>query len=118
MENEFQYRLQKAFAAKRITATELSRLTGINKGDISNYMNGKYVPKQDNCFRLAKALDVDPGWLMTGDEPTTIREENEPKTVEARLLAKGIDKMPEEQRRAIMTMMCGLYPDVFKKGNE
>ena len=117
MENEFQYRLQKAIAAKGLTVTELSNMTGINKGDISNYINGRYIAKQDKCYLLAQALNVDPVWLMTGMEPPTIPESNEPKTVEARFLAKGIDTMPPEQRKAIMTMMCGLYPDVFKKGN-
>ena len=67
--NEFQCRLQKALSAKGITASELSRLSGVGKSDISNYINGKYEAKQDKVFMLARALDVDPGWLMTGDEP-------------------------------------------------
>lgn len=71
MENEFQYRLLKSIAEKRISASELSRLSGVGKSDISNYINGKYTAKQDKCYLLARALDVDPGWLMTGDEPTT-----------------------------------------------
>lgn len=69
MSNEFQYRLQKALSDKGITASELSRLSGVGKSDISNYINGVYIPKQDKCYMLARALDVDPGWLMTGDEP-------------------------------------------------
>jgi len=69
MKNEFQYRLLKSIANKRISASDLSRETGIDKAAISNYINGKYVPKQDKCYLLARALDVDPGWLMTGDEP-------------------------------------------------
>ena len=66
-------KLQKALADKGITATELSRLSGVGKSDISNYINGAYVAKQDKCFMLARALDVDPGWLMTGDEPPVNR---------------------------------------------
>ena len=69
MENEFQYRLLKAIADKRISASDLSRETGIDKSALSNYINGKYLPKQDKCYLLARALDVDPGWLMTGKEP-------------------------------------------------
>ena len=42
----------------------------------------------------------------------------QPLTPEARILAKGIDSMPKEQREAIVAMMMGLYPNVFKKGNE
>ena len=69
MQNEFQYRLVKAIADKRLSAADLVRMTGIDKGSMSNYISGKYVPKQDKCYLLARALDVDPGWLMTGDEP-------------------------------------------------
>ena len=126
MKNEFQYRLQKSLAESRMTATELSEKSGISKANISNYINGVYIPKQDKCYMLAKALDVDPGWLMTGEEPARSRIEkiftdaagmisDEHHTPEARILAKGIDKMPEEQRKAIINMMTGLYPGLFDK---
>lgn len=75
--NEFQYRLQKALAAREITASELSRLSGVGKSDISNYINGAYIPKQNKVYMLAEALGVDPGWLMTGDEPKKINEEED-----------------------------------------
>ena len=71
MNNEFQYRLQKSLASSGMTASELSEKSGISKANISNYINGVYVPKQDKCYILANALDVDPGWLMTGEEPTS-----------------------------------------------
>ena len=129
MEIDFMYRLRKALEDKGITRTELSQISGIAKGDITHYLKGDYVPKQDKCYMLAKALDVDPGWLMTGFEQETkelkglldtIDKEldNVPQTPEARILAKGIDSMPEEQRKALFTMMSGLYPGVFEKGNE
>ena len=69
MKNEFQYRLQKALADRQISAAELSRLSGVGKSDISNYINGVYIAKQEKCYLLAKALNVDPNWLMTGEEP-------------------------------------------------
>lgn len=120
MKNEFQYRLQKSIAASGMTASELSEKTGISEANISNYINGKYVAKQDKCFLLATALNVDPGWLMTGDEPIRPKEDGyvRPLTVEARSLAKGIDTMPKEQREAILNMMMGLYPGIFEKGTE
>lgn len=78
MNNEFQYRLLKSIAEKGISAAELSRISGVNKVAISNYINGVYVPKQDKCYLLAKALGVDPGWLMTGEEPTVLGKEQIP----------------------------------------
>ena len=111
---------------KGISASDLSRASGVGKNLISYYIHGRCLAKQDKVFLLAKALDVDPGWLMTGYEPDTkelfdtIEKELEevPVTVEARVLAKGMDKMPEAQRKAILQMMTGLYPGLFEKGNE
>lgn len=129
MDEYFMFRLKDALQKKGITRTELSRLSGVSKGDITHYLKGDYVPKQDKCYLLAKALDVDPGWLMTGyepNEPSTKELMSElekavdayPETPEARILAKGIDKMPKAQREAIVNMMMGLYPGLFEKGNE
>ena len=128
MDTDFMFRLREALQNKGITRTELSQLSGVSKGDITHYLKGDYVPKQDKCYLLAKALNVDPGWLMTGympNEPTReeIMSELEkainafPKTPEARLLAKGVDKMPKARREAITQMLIGLCPDIFKEGD-
>lgn len=119
--NEFQYRLQKSIAAAGITASELSEKTGISEANISNYINGKYIAKQDKCFLLARALNVDPGWLMTGDEPKKAEMKlnlfgAQPQTDEARILAKGIDKLdPEERARALAVVkaMFAQHPELF-----
>lgn len=114
--NEFQYRLQKSLAASGMTASELSEKSGISKANISNYINGVYIAKQDKCFLLAEALGVDPGWLMTGDEPTKPPENvYVPKTYESRSLAKGMDTMPEARRKAFMEFMISMAPDIFGK---
>ena len=127
MEIEFMFRLRKALEDKGITRTELSQISGIAKGDITHYLKGDYVPKQDKCYLLAKALDVDPGWLMTGYEQSTKElldglekelEDSIPATPESRFLAKGLDKMPEALRKAIMTTLEYQYPTFFKEGNE
>lgn len=130
MYNDFQERLLEALAESGMTASELSEKTGISEANISNYLKGKYIAKQDKCYLLAKALNVDPGWLMVGVKVTItpvvsghgsyqIYDKYEPiHTPEARILAKGIDTMPPEQREAIVKMMMGLYPGVFEKGTE
>ena len=69
MNSEFQTRLKQSLAKCGMTASELSEKSGISKANISNYINGVYAPKQDKCYLLASALNVDPGWLMTGEEP-------------------------------------------------
>jgi len=56
-------RLKQSMDEKKMKATELSQVSGIGKSDISNYLKGKYRPKQEKIFLLALALDVDPVWL-------------------------------------------------------
>ena len=122
MSSEFQYRLVKVIAEKGMTAADLSRATGLSSCAISNYINGKYLPKQDKVYILAKALDVDPGWLITGVEPTRPPEEAEvPITLEARILAAGIDKLPKEQREQALSVIRAMftkYADYFEEGNK
>ena len=124
MKNEFQYRLQKSLAASGLTAAELSEKTGISEANISNYINGKYVAKQDKCFLLAQALEVDPGWLMTGDEPSAkmkmelrIFGEAKPATTqEARVISGGIDKMPKEKREQALKVLQAIFSEYFDGG--
>ena len=73
MDPNFKVRLKEAMERNNITATELSRRSEVGKDEISRYLKGKYSPKQDKCFLLAKALNVDAGWLMTGEEPITMK---------------------------------------------
>ena len=103
MNNEFQYRLLKAIAERKMTASDLSRATGINKAALSNYINGKYIPKQDKCYLIARALDVDPGWLMTGVE----QQEPERTIVipDTELFRKIIIGMTPDDYRTIMGIL-------------
>ena len=109
--NEFQYRLQKAISEKNITASELSRASGVGKADISNYINGKYMAKADKVMALASALDVDPGWLMTGEEPKTNRyggilELTSPKTDGGIIaLIAAYNKAEEWQKQAVKKIL-------------
>lgn len=56
---------------RNMKSADLSKITGIGKSSISQWLNGKYEAKQDKTFELAKALDVDPSWLMGADVPMT-----------------------------------------------
>ena len=113
MKNEFQYRLQKSLSASGLTAAELSEKTGISEANISNYINGKYIAKQDKCFLLARALNVDPGWLMTGNEPTGKKEKYLPISSEARIISEGVDKMSPDRREQALKVLQTIFADYF-----
>jgi len=102
MDYGFSYRLRKAMADKKIKASELSKLSGVGKADISNYLNSKYVPKQDKCYMLAEALECDPGWLMTGDEPDNAGRPIPIVVPDSEKFVKLTKYMPEEDFQMVM----------------
>jgi hypothetical protein len=92
---------------------------------IAKIESGKVDLPQSKILDFSKVLNTTPGYLMGWVEEAyeeafgrNNQEYDNPKTPEARILAKGIDKMPQAQREAIMNMMTGLYPGLFEEGNE
>lgn len=60
-------RIKEAMAAASKRQADLVRETGIDKGALSHYLKGKYEPKQDVVYKLAKALNVSEMWLWGYD---------------------------------------------------
>lgn len=60
-------RLKEALYLRQITASELAKLSGLNKGGISRYLSGEVTPKQSAIGAMATALHVSPAWLMGYD---------------------------------------------------
>lgn len=59
----FASRLQLAMDRTGIKRVELVRATGIDQGAMTNYLKGRYEPKQDTVAKLAKVLNVSERWL-------------------------------------------------------
>ena len=62
-------RLKQAMELQELRQADLAEKSGVNKGALSSYISGRYQPKQENIFRLAKALNVSEAWLMGADVP-------------------------------------------------
>lgn len=62
-------RIAEAMMIRGMKQSDLTKMTGISKGAISSYLSGRYEPKQDGIYALAKALDVNEAWLMGYDVP-------------------------------------------------
>lgn len=67
-------RLKQIMSIRNMKQVDLIERTGINKGALSSYISGRYLPKQDNIYKLAVALDVNPAWLMGLDVPMEVPE--------------------------------------------
>ena len=56
-------RLRLALDGKGLRASILAYRCGVDRSTISNYLNGKYVPKTEMLLKICEALDVSPEWL-------------------------------------------------------
>ena len=116
--NDFGNRLKEAMDRERISASELSRISGVGKNLISYYINGKYVAKQDKVYLLAKALNVDPGWLMTGVEQEHNTDTDSPKSEKVRVLMQNISQLTPEEVDQLTDMFNIMFSRKLKRGND
>ena len=60
----FDERLRAAMKEKHVTQAMLCKGTEIPKSAMSQYMSGKFLPRQNRVSRIAEVLGVDTAWLM------------------------------------------------------
>lgn len=79
---------------------------------------GKVDISQKKILAFAKILNTTTAYLMGLDENDADTSSDHPVTPEARILAKGIDKLPKEQREqalSVIRAMFAKYADYFEK---
>lgn len=64
MDNVIGNKIKEAMNLRKMKQADIVKKAKINKGALSSYINGNYLPKQTNLNKIAKALDVNPSWLM------------------------------------------------------
>lgn len=69
MSDKFQERLKEGMRLRRMRQSDLARVTGLGKSNISHYVRGRYEAKQAALYLIAKALNVNEAWLMGHDVP-------------------------------------------------
>ena len=67
--DSFENRLKEAMNLRKIKSIVLAEMVGVHRGIISKYINGKYKPKYDKIYEIAKVLNVNEAWLMGYDVP-------------------------------------------------
>ena len=98
---------------------DLADYVGAKTTTVSGWTRGISYPRADAMEKIALFFGIPTSKLVGKNDHSELDEmleEEVPKTIEARSLAKGIDRMPKAQREAIMNMMMGLYPGLFEKG--
>jgi transcriptional regulator with XRE-family HTH domain len=106
-----------------MSQTDLALKMGYKDGSmITKIESGKVDISQKKIIAFAKALDTTPAYLMGWTEEHPDDPINDqPITSEARILAKGIDRLPQEEREqalAVVRAMFTKYADYFNKEND
>lgn len=88
-------RLQKIIDIRQMKQADLARATGISRGAISNYVQGRYKPKSDIVQILSKALNCSENWLWGYDVPMekSVRAFNDEENPYALEIADTLDTM-------------------------
>lgn len=100
-----------------LSQEELAELANIHRVTLARYEAGRVDPGTQAIARLAEALGVSVDVLFGIEQTETSETETQPKTIEARILARGIDQLPKEQREQALNVMRAMfvrYADFFK----
>lgn len=100
----FENRLRKALDYRKIKPIELANKLGLNKGIISQYLKGKYYPKQKRLTEIASILDVSEPYLLGYDVPigyedTYQAQFNLLSSPNKKLVKKMIETLLDEQKK-------------------
>ena len=104
-------RLQEVMRIRKLKQADLSRLTGLSKGGISNYVLGRYEPKSDIINKLAIALNVSEMWLWGYDVPM---ERNEQQKKNDALVDIIVRLRNDESFTDVVRTLNGLTPEQFE----
>lgn len=102
-------RISKALSIRNMKQSELCEITKIPKSAMSQYLSGAFEPKQDRLHIIAKALDVNPVWLMGYDVPMDREQKNSPSELQLtegeKMLIDLFRLVPEEKQRMVLDMI-------------
>lgn len=121
---------------KGLTMKQLGEAIGVSESSISLYETGKRTPDIDLLMSMADVLGVSVTDLLGIETPKVEYDptlpwdepgfqhgtpQDTPKTPQARILAAGIDRMPERDREKalnLVMMMFEQYADFFERSDD
>ena len=110
-------RIKELRKQRGLNQDQLAELASLNRVTVAKYEAGRVEPGAHALGRIADALDVSADVLL--GRSNEIQEiKNMPKTDEAWILARGVDKLPEEERKktlAVVRAMFAQYQDYFRR---
>ena len=105
-------RIKEALEVRDMTQAALCRATGIGKSAMSQYVNGRLVPRQDRTYLIALALNVSEAWLMGFDVPMERKTPASPEESERiKEFSEVFGKLTAEQQSLIISQIKGILSD-------
>ena len=98
---------------------ELAELASLNRVTVAKYESGRVEPGAQALARIADALEVSSDMLLGRSEEKPVPVDR-PRTVEARIISGGIDRLPKDQREQALNVMRALFaqhPEFFEGGD-
>ncbi len=74
---EISERIKKILNENNMKQIELSKITGISKNAISNYLSGERIPDTQNIYLISKALNTTIENLLVGKEKNNLSIEEQ-----------------------------------------
>ena len=105
--------------ARNLNQDQLAELSSLNRVTIAKYESGKVEPGAQALARIADALDVSTDVLL-GRAENTPEPADRPRTVEARIISGGVDRLPKDKREMILAVVravCVNHPELFEEGS-
>ncbi|NMY06364.1 helix-turn-helix domain-containing protein [Pseudomonas sp. WS 5059] len=107
---EFKDRVTARMRALNLSATDISKLTGVSKATVSFWVSGTNGAKGKNLLSLARVLDCSPDWLSEGtgspDTQSPAESHSSPTTaadIVAQMLSSKAGKgLPDEARSRLL----------------
>lgn len=98
---------------------DLAEYVGAKTTTVSGWTRGVSYPRADAMEKIAMFFGIPTSRLVSASDDSAPSDEL-PQTEEARILAKGIDQLPKEQREQALSVVRAMfekYAKFFEKEN-
>ena len=116
---------------KGVQQKELSIAIGVSQPTVSDWEKNKNDPSGENLKKLADFFGVDELIIMgrgvidltqdtSAQDTLTKSVEGIPKTIEAKIISDGVDKMTKAQREQVLAVVKAMFanhPELFEEGD-
>lgn len=88
---------------------ELAYSIGVSRPTVCEWEKNRKDPSGERLKKLAEYFNVDELMILGQKTIDVTVDPVQPKTKEARILARGIDKLPQEQREQALNVMKAMF---------